>query len=85
MKLQKKLSDHTYEELKSKQKKLTSLVFVFGIFMLLASIFLIYSAIHTKNYAFIAIAMATSIAILPLIIQLLIVNKEIRIREDQSS
>ena len=80
MKTKKNLTDYSIEELKSKKKTFQSIFISFGLLMLLASIFLIYSAISTKNYAFLAIAMGSFSAIVPLLIQLAQINKEIKSR-----
>ena len=80
MKTKKKLSNYSTEELNSKKRTFQNIILSFGLLMILASIFLIYSAIATKNYAFLAIAMGSFSAIIPLFIQLTQINKEIKSR-----
>ena len=82
MKTKKNLTNYTIEELNSKKRTFQSIIISFGLLMLLASIFLIYSAISTKNYAFLAIALGSFTTIFPLFIQLAQINKEIKSREN---
>jgi hypothetical protein len=79
--MKRKLNEYNLIELKAKEKLYQSLLLTFGSIMLLAALFLIYSAITTKNYAFIAIASGTFITIFPLVAQLIQIKKEIQSRE----
>lgn len=81
MKTKKILSEYTDEELIITQKQTKNIVFAFGAFIFFAFIFFIYTAIKTSNYAFIAIGCATSIGLMPLIVKLSMINKEIKFRQ----
>lgn len=80
MKENNKLAALTTEELQTKYKKSKGVVLGLGIVMLFASITLIYVAITTKNYAFIAVAIGSSMSFLPMIIEFKQIEKEIKSR-----
>lgn len=80
MKENNKLAALTTEELQTKYKKSKGIVLGLGIVMLFASITLIYVAITTKNYAFIAVAIGSSMSFLPMIIEFKQIEKEIKSR-----
>ena len=80
MKENNKLTALTTEELQTKYKKSKGVVLGLGIVMLFASITLIYVAITTKNYAFIAVAIGSSMSFLPMIIEFKQIEKEIKSR-----
>ena len=82
MKSKKNLIDYSLEELKAKKRYFQTIILSFGSILILAAIFLIYSAITMKNYAFLAIAMASFISLVPLFIQLAQINKELKSREN---
>ena len=70
----------TLEELQEKRRKAKAVAIGMGIVMLLAITYLIYTAVTTKNYAFIAIAAGCSVTFLPVIISLNQMNTEIKSR-----
>ena len=80
MKTKKNLSEYSIEELLETKKKIKTISIVLGLVMLLAIIFLVYSAIQTKNYAFMAIGVSSMTTLLPLIMQLSKIEKEIKSR-----
>ncbi len=80
MKENNKLAALTKEELQTKYKKSKGVVIGLGIVMLFASITLIYVAITTENYAFIAVAIGSSMSFLPMIIDFKQIEKEIKSR-----
>ncbi len=82
MKNKKNWTGFTLDELKMKKKRLKKLFIVFGTIIILCFIFLIYTAISTKNYAFIAIATGTFSFLIPFVIQISIIDKEIQSREN---
>ncbi|WP_291091447.1 hypothetical protein [Empedobacter sp. UBA7494] len=81
MNTKKNLSEYIDNELLKKQKQTKTMVITFGCLMFLISIFLIYSAIKSKNYALIAFACGTSTTLMPLVIRLSMINKEIKSRQ----
>ena len=81
MNSKKNLSDYTDEELLITRKQTKTIVIALGSFMFLAFIFFIYTAIETSNYAFIAIGCGTSIAFMPLLTRLSMLNKEFKSRK----
>lgn len=76
----KNLSKYTDDELLKTHKQTKTIVIAFGSFMLLAFIFLIYSAIISKNYALITIACGSFITLTPLVSKLSLIKKEIKSR-----
>lgn len=76
----KNLSKYTDAELLKTLKQTKTIVVTFGSFMLLAFIYLIYSAITSKNYALIAIACGTFVTLTPLVSKLSLIKKEIKSR-----
>lgn len=80
MKENNKLAALTKEELQTKYKKSKGVVLGLGIVMLFASITLIYVAITTENYAFIAVAIGSSMSFLPMVIEFKQIEKEIKSR-----
>lgn len=84
MKTKNNLEKFSLEELLLKQKKLKSIVIVFSTIMFMASIFLVYAGIKTKNYAFLAIAFGGSSSLFILFSQLSLLNKEIFSRQNKN-
>ena len=82
MKNKKIWKDYTLDELETKKKLLKKLLIVFGTIIILCFIFLIYTAISTKNYAFIAIATGIFSFFIPFVMQISMINKEIQSREN---
>jgi uncharacterized membrane protein YqjE len=78
--MKKDLSLMSVTELNEQKKKLTNIYVVLGIFMIVTAIALVYFAISTKNYAFIAVALGSCITFLPGLASLAEVNKEIKKR-----
>lgn len=79
------LSSLTAEQLADKKKKLTSIYIGLAIPMLLAFAALIYFSIKTKNYALIAVALGTSITLLPGFVNIGAINTELKKREQEKS
>ncbi len=84
MNTKKNLSEYTDDELRTTQKQTKTIVMTLGSFMLIVFIFLIYSAIKTKNYALIAVGCGTSIAFMPLMTRFSMINKEFKSRKNNS-
>lgn len=82
MKNKKNWTDYTLEELEAKKKLFKKILIAFGTIMILCTIFLIYTAISTKNYAFIAISTGSFSFLIPIAIQISMINKEIKSREN---
>ncbi|WP_345953245.1 hypothetical protein [Mucilaginibacter sp. PAMB04168] len=78
--MKKDLSLLTITELSERKKKLTTVYITLGIFMALAVVYLIYVAVTTKNYAFIAVGLGCSITLLPGFVSLTEINNEIKKR-----
>ena len=76
-----KLSDLSLTELLAKKKKLQSAIIGLGIVMFIACSTLIYLAILNKNYSLITVAIACSITMLPSIIVMNNLIKEIKSRK----
>lgn len=85
MKEAEKLSSLSAEQLAEKKKKLTSIYIGLAIPMLLAFASLIYFSIKTKNYALIAVALGTSVTLLPGFVNIGAINTELKKREQESS
>jgi hypothetical protein len=78
------LSSLTAEQLAEKKKELTSIYIGLAIPMLLAFAALIYFSIKTKNYALIAVALGTSITLLPGFVNIGAINTELKKREQEN-
>jgi hypothetical protein len=79
------LSNLSIEQLLEKKKKLKSMCIGIAIPMVIACLTLLYLAIKTKNYALIAVAMASSITMLPGFISIGAIDNEIKKRGQSKS
>lgn len=82
MEKSKHLTSLTTEQLIAQRKKTLGAFAGLGIVMFCAAVFLVYRAIVSNQPALIAVAIGCSISFLPLIVNLGMVNKEIKTRRE---
>ncbi len=75
----------TTAELLQKRDKTKTIVSVLAGFMGVALIVLIYTVIKTKNYAFLGVAVGSSLTMLPLVMRLKAINDELKQRNQGQS
>jgi ethanolamine transporter EutH len=78
MKTNEEFKSMSAEELTEKRIKLKKTILILGFIMGIAILFLIFTVIKTKNYAFLAIGIGASFGLLPGIIQLKNIDNEIK-------
>lgn len=79
----KKLSELTLDELHAEKKKRKGILTGFGILMLIACGTLVFLAAKSKNYTLITVVSGCFITLMPFIISLSQVDKEIKSREQK--
>lgn len=78
-----KLSELSIEELESKKKTILSATIGLGIVMIIACCALFYVAITSKNFALIAVAIGSTLTIMPSFISIGQINAEIKSRKSK--
>ncbi len=78
-----KLSELSIEELESKKKTILSATIGLGIVMIIACCTLFYFAITSKNFALIAVAVGSSLTLMPCFISIGQINAEIKSRKSK--
>ncbi len=78
MKTNEEFKNMSLEELTGKRIKLKKTILIIGSLMGIAILFLIYTVIQTKNYAFLAIGIGSSFGLLPGFVQLKNIDNEIK-------
>lgn len=78
-----KLSELSIEELESKKKTILNATIGIGCVMLIACCALFYFAITSKNFALIAVAIGSSMTLMPSFISIGQINNEIKSRKSK--
>lgn len=78
MKTNEEFKNMSVQELTQKRTKLKKTILIIGSIMGIAILFLIYTVIETKNYAFLAMGIGASFGLLPGFIQLKNIDNEIK-------
>lgn len=79
------LSTLSIDELLEKKKKLKGIIIGIAIPMVIACLTLVYLSVKTKNYALIAVAMGSSITMLPGFVSMSAINNEIKKRNHSNT
>lgn len=78
-----KLSELSIEELESKKKMVLSAIIGLGIVMIIACCLLFYFAMTSKNFALIAVAIGSTLTLMPSFISIGQINAEIKSRKSK--
>lgn len=78
-----KLSELSIEELESKKKMVLSAIIGLGIVMIIACCLLFYFAMTSKNFALIAVAIGSTLTLMPSFISIGQINAEIESRKSK--
>jgi hypothetical protein len=81
--MNKKLTELTLNELNIEKKKTKGVLTGLGLVMLIACGILVFLAVKSENFALIAVASGSFITLLPILIRLGQIEKEIKNREQE--